>query len=125
MIESTVMATAETAPFCGTTDGTGGGVWYSFVGTGDGVVVTTCNPATNYDTKIRVYTGSCGALVCVAGNDDDPCGALRSRVSFVSNLGVTYYILVHGFGGATPEHLNCHSIVFFLSLMIYARMLSR
>ena len=97
---------ADVAPFCGTTDGTGGGVWYRFVGTGTNTTASLCGSA--YDTKVRVYTGSCGALTCTVGNDDF-CG-LQSQVTWNATAGVTYYILVHGFGsssGAYTLTLTC------------------
>ncbi len=112
VIGDTTIATPDTAPFCFTSDGTAGGVWYSFIGTGDEVVLTTCNAATTYDTKLRVYTGDCSVLNCVVGDDDDACtfAALRSRVTWVSDPGVEYLILVHGFssGAGTFElSLDC------------------
>lgn len=88
-----VGATADTAPTCGTGDGTGGGVWYKITGSGRDVTASLCG--SGYDTRIRVFDGSCGSLNCVAGNDDD-CG-LQSEVSFSTTCGTEYYILVHGF----------------------------
>ena len=97
---NTTAFTADIAPFCGTGDGTGGGVWYRFVGTGGSVTASLCG--SGYDTKIRVYTGTCAALVCTVGNDDF-CG-LQSQVTWVSVLGTTYYLLVHGFGAASGAY---------------------
>ncbi|MCB0638794.1 MAG: T9SS type A sorting domain-containing protein [Lewinella sp.] len=97
---STATATFDGVALCGTSN-TAPGVWYEFTGTGDVVTVTTCSPSTNYDTKLSVFTGSCGALSCVDGNDDDfTCSnsGLQSAVEFLSTPGETYYILVHGFG---------------------------
>lgn len=98
--------TADVAPFCGTGDGTGGGVWFRFVGTGVNTTASLCG--SGYDTKIRVYTGACGALVCTVGNDDF-CG-LQSQVTWMAAVGTTYRILVHGFGaaaGAYTLNLTC------------------
>lgn len=92
--------TADVAPVCTTTDGTGGGVWYRIVGTGGTITASLCGSA--FDTKIRVYSGTCAAPVCTAGNDDF-CG-LQSQVSWLSGGGTTYYILVHGFGAATGAY---------------------
>lgn len=103
---TTVGATPDGAPFCGTSN-TAPGVWYQFVGNGDFVNASLCN-GTSYDSKLTVYSGSCGALTCVAGNDD-ACG-LQSEVQFQSNAGQSYYILVHGFGsssGAFDLSLGC------------------
>lgn len=100
---STIGAGGESLGTCVTSDGTAGGVWYHFVGTGEEIDVTTCNPGSNYDTKIRVYSGTCATPVCVTGNDDDitcTLDGLRSRVRWVSVVGVDYYILVHGFSGS-------------------------
>ena len=97
--------------FCVTDLTAGPGVWYTFAGTGDDVSVTTCNPATDFDTQLGVFSGDCNALVCVGGNDDDadadPACALnglnrKSTVNFSSELGVNYYFYVVGFG-ATDE----------------------
>ncbi|QQR87802.1 MAG: hypothetical protein IPJ76_06145 [Flavobacteriales bacterium] len=97
---NTTAFTADVAPFCNTTDGTGGGAWYRFTGTGNPVIASLCG--SGYDTKIRVYTGTCAALVCTIGNDDF-CG-LQSQVTWTSVLGTTYYILVHGFGAAAGAY---------------------
>ncbi|MEK6676289.1 MAG: IPTL-CTERM sorting domain-containing protein [Planctomycetota bacterium] len=85
---------------CGVGDGiTTGGVWYSVLGTGTNMTASLCNGATSYDAKLTVYCPSCAAPTCVAGIDDF-CG-LQPEVSWCSQLGATYLILVHGFGAAT------------------------
>lgn len=102
----TTVATADVAPLCGTGDGTGGGLWYSIVGDGTTLTATTCSASTTFDTKLRVYTGDCNALVCEGGDDDDPAcsfSSLRSTVSWCSTIGVEYKILVHGFSSATGQ----------------------
>jgi hypothetical protein len=93
---NTTPFTVDVAPTCGTTNGTGGGLWYSILGTGSNITASLCG--SSYDTKIRVYSGTCGSLVCTVGNDDF-CG-LQSEVTWASTAGVTYYILVHGYGGS-------------------------
>jgi hypothetical protein len=98
---TTVGATADLAPACGTAaDGTGGGVWYSVAGTSPckSFTVSSCT-GTTFDSQIRVFSGSCGALTCVGGSDDF-CGA-QSQVTWNYTPGTTYYVLVHGFGAAT------------------------
>jgi len=101
---STVGASPDGAPFCGTSN-TAPGVWYEFTAGSDaGINLTTCSSDTNYDTKLTVYEGSCDGLICVDGNDDDfSCtfSGLQSTVNFLAAEGTTYYILVHGFSSAT------------------------
>ncbi|WP_188361623.1 choice-of-anchor J domain-containing protein, partial [Flavobacterium orientale] len=95
--QTTVGATTAGAPTftCGTGPGSGG-LWYSHLGTGDIVTFSLCGSA--FDTKIQVFTGSCGTFTCVAGNDDF-CGN-QSQVQIVTTPGVTYYVYVFGFGTA-------------------------
>lgn len=73
------------------------GVWYSVTGTGNTLTADLCDGAATYDTKLSVYCGDCGAPACISGNDDS-CG-LQSSVTWCSQLGGNYLILVHGFGG--------------------------
>ncbi|MCA9243731.1 MAG: hypothetical protein KDA32_07260 [Phycisphaerales bacterium] len=106
---STLFASEESdLPTCGTAI-SAPGLWHVIIGTGTTITATTCNAigGTDYDTKLNVYTGDCNALVCVAGNDDDTdCNsALHSTVTFCSNPGQPYLILVQGFGGATGNYL--------------------
>ncbi len=110
---TTVNATIDNlvAPACSTLV-EAPGVWYTVEGNGDSITVSLCNPGTNYDTRLNIYTGSCDSLVCVTG-DDDACGfAGSSEVTFMSDPCVTYYILVHGFVGATGDFelsVTCNS----------------
>ena len=90
VIASTIDEPSQQMGTCGTSDGTGGGMWYKFYGTGATTTLTTCAAETDYDTKIRVFTASDGT--CVGGNDDF-CG-LQSSVTFVSEVGVEYDVLV-------------------------------
>ena len=115
VVGSTVGASVDDPGFCGTGAGTAGSVWYTWIGNGESITITTCNASiTNYDTKLSVYEGDCGALVCVDGNDDgsplginpDPDCVIpatgstfnrASTVTFSSTLGTTYFFMVHGF----------------------------
>ena len=99
----------DVAGDCGDATLTSPGVWYVFndtSGLASNVNVSTCGGITDFDTKISVFTGDCGAppLTCVDGNDDSPdCTDFQSEVDFVSDGNSTYYILVHSFGGATGD----------------------
>ncbi|WP_235297777.1 T9SS type A sorting domain-containing protein [Portibacter marinus] len=73
------------------------GVWYTIEGLGKPITLSTCGTA-DYDSKIDVYTGECGNLVCYAGNEDGPgCPDFTSELTFDTEEGVTYHIYVSGF----------------------------
>ena len=84
------------------------GVFYSFAGNGQVATVSTCSgpTATAGDTKLFVYSGSCGTLTCVGSSDDigtTGCGTngAASIVTFPTVTGTTYYVFVQFFGTAT------------------------
>jgi Trypsin len=94
---STIGANDDSVGLCGTIN-SGPGVWYSFVGDGTSYTVDTCFFA-DFDTRITILKGTCSVSMCVAGNDqsvDQDCGEGKSRISFPTESGVTYYVLVHG-----------------------------
>jgi hypothetical protein len=84
--------------FCGT-NVSAPGVWYSFTGTGDDIELSLCG--SDYDTKLFLYSGSCAALECVGGNDDNftqcPTNGLNSYIYASTELGETYYVFVSGY----------------------------
>lgn len=82
-----------------------GGLFYTLVGSGTAMTVSTCNAGTTFDTKLFVYSGSCGAYTCVGGNDDDPnCSTIgnpyASTLTFASVAGVIYHVFVSGYQGS-------------------------
>ena len=79
---------------------TAGGVFYSFVGTGDLVTASLCGSAnTAFDSELFVYQGTCTASTGVTANDDGCNGGTSplSTVSFFSTLGTNYILFVSGF----------------------------
>ena len=106
-VSGTTVGSTTTGDPVGTCGGEaieGGLVFYTIVGTGGSITVTTCNAGAGFDTKLFVFSGSCGAYVCVGGNDDDATcttSTLRSRLTFASVAGTSYFVLVGGFGTAT------------------------
>lgn len=66
------------------------GAWYSFTPLLD-TAVTISTEASGLDTRLNVYTGGCGALLCHAG-DDDSGGGLTSFAEFNVVGGTTYII---------------------------------
>lgn len=103
---TTTNSTNESMAVCGisgvTTQNTPG-VWYKYTGDGSDVTVTTCSSTiTTGDSRIAVYSGSCGALTCIGGNDDaqaSGCASntLSSIVTFSTVTGTDYYILVYAY----------------------------
>ncbi|MES2410503.1 MAG: T9SS type A sorting domain-containing protein [Bacteroidota bacterium] len=108
---TTTSATNENMAVCGisgvTTQNTPG-VWFKYVGDGSDVTVTTCSPTiTAGDSRIAVYSGACGTLTCLGGNDDAQAAGcatntLASIVTFSTVSGSEYYILVYSYSAASP-----------------------
>lgn len=69
------------------------GRWYSYTADQDTSITITTDLPQNAggDTRVHVYTGSCGNLVCQAGDDDSGSGYL-SITTFVVEAGTTYII---------------------------------
>jgi hypothetical protein len=99
-LQSTVGATndAPAGGSCGLPPGNN--VWYTVTGTGNLMEANSCDALTNFDTEIRIYTGSCGSLTEIACNDDY-CSA-SSLVQWCSTLGTTYYITIGYYVDNTP-----------------------
>lgn len=88
------------------------GVWFTMQGTGDYYKVSTDHPETNFDTRLRVLSGSCdGPWTCVGSNDDISYPVnTRSEVAFYSDPALTYYIYMDGWSGARGAYkinLSC------------------
>jgi hypothetical protein len=91
----------DPTPLCQTNFGKG--VWFTFTPPMSGTVsISTCKG--DFDTVLQVYTGGCGALLPLANscNDDagPDCDSFTASVHFHGDAGVTYWILVGGYGGA-------------------------
>lgn len=89
-------ATADGAPACDGVADEGPGVWYSVVGTGATLTASTCAYPTAYDSALSVYCMGCGGMSCVAANDDAYGCGNASEVSWCSEPGQIYHVLVHG-----------------------------
>lgn len=67
------------------------GLWYKFTATTNTTIkVATSSAGQNADTRLVVFTGSCGALNCLVANDD--FSGTFSQVTFNAVAGTTYYI---------------------------------
>ena len=84
-----------------TADNTGAGpingLWYTYTPSSDGELTISSNLPANVapnsvDTMIEVMSGNCGALVCVANDDDVSTTIYLSELTFPVAAGVTYYI---------------------------------
>jgi hypothetical protein len=95
---STVGALSTAPAFtCG---GATGSVWFTYTMTSDDVVsFDTCG--SSYDTVLDVWYGACGTLTLAACNDDF-CG-LQSEVRGTGVAGLTLFIRVGGYNGATGQ----------------------
>ncbi|MEW5675136.1 FG-GAP-like repeat-containing protein [Flavobacterium enshiense] len=74
--------------------GASSGEWYSYTPTSTFNVTVTSDIAANNprtDTRVHIYSGNCGALICVTGDDDSGTN-LSSVATFLANAGTTYYI---------------------------------
>jgi hypothetical protein len=70
------------------------GEWYSYTPSQNYSVTISTDIAANNpkkDTRVHVYSGNCGSLTCVAG-DDDSGTSFSSIVTFSATAGTTYYI---------------------------------
>ena len=111
-IASNILATDTDAPSACTGGGsnpTGNGVWYSFIGNGEIINISTDSPNTNFDTRISVYTGTCGALVCQGGDISSGSGT-TSDLTFPTLNGTEYFVYVSGNGASQGQFeisLNC------------------
>ncbi|MEL1246283.1 FG-GAP-like repeat-containing protein [Flavobacterium sp. DGU11] len=68
------------------------GAWFSYTPTEIHTTTVSTAISLTVDTRVHIYKGSCGALVCVAGDDDSGPG-YTSVASFTAETGVTYYIV--------------------------------
>ena len=76
--------------------------WYSYTPTQNYSVTVTTDLQINIckDTRLHIYTGTCGNLICFAGDDDAgviPCNSGNSNsylstATFTATAGTTYYI---------------------------------
>ena len=67
--------------------------WYTYTASMDTTIRLRTDPpgSVPIDTRVNIYTGTCGALVCYAG-DDDSGNNFASDVTFAVTAGVTYTI---------------------------------
>lgn len=84
-----------------TNDGPGGyivspNIWYLYTASCDGAVTVGLCGST-FDTKLRVWAGNTCDFNTLVTQDDDGCGGLQSRVTFVAAVGAQFLIEVGGY----------------------------
>ena len=81
------------------------GVWYE-LGTNEqrrAFRASTCNEATDFDTKLSVFVGdSCSELSCVGVSDDDVDCSTKSTITWRAPPGERFYVQVHGYFATKP-----------------------
>jgi len=105
VLGSTLLA-SYTGPFDCITSHTAPELWYKIMGNGGGITATTCSANTTYDTKLSAFDGTCGALGCVTGDDDDSScsfSSLQTTINWTSVPDTEYYIMVHGYSSGVGD----------------------
>ena len=89
------------------------GVWYTVQGTGRHMMATTCSSELTMETSLNVFAGSCDQLSCVAYGpssfSDSSCAESpygSSRVTFQTEVDLTYYVLVAGMYSASEGNFG-------------------
>jgi len=107
---------------CGGVNNPDEGAWYTFTGTGEDVLLSTDNPGTaGFDTNLQVYEGSCGALTCVAGDEDGGSiytSGWTSELTITSTPGTNYYVYVSGFDGSQGAYELSMTCYFPLAITV-------
>ena len=106
------LTTVPGSPSCGVVSG--GDVWFSFVAPASGLVIVETGAGTMTDAIVAVYSATnCSTGFNEVGCDDDSGPGTMPYLS-VSGLtpGLTYYVRVFGYLGATGSFTIClHTII--------------
>lgn len=77
-------------------------VWYTFTPPSDGQwLFSTCNMA-NWDSKVAIYSGSCGTQVALACNDNGDSCLFTSELRATLSGGISYLVQVGAFPVPNP-----------------------
>ncbi|MEZ6016782.1 MAG: LamG domain-containing protein [Planctomycetota bacterium] len=91
-------AATPSAPAWACALGGGPDVWYEFTAPQNArYTFETCG--SSYDTSLEIFGGTCGTLALIACNDD-ACG-VSSRVVVDGQSGMSYFLRIGGYNGAT------------------------
>ena len=93
---STLSARSSTAPACnGASTSESPALWYSFVGTGEDINLSTCSVQTDFNTDVRVFSGSCSEFACVSDVSTTACED-RAMLSLQTTIDEVYYLRIGG-----------------------------
>ncbi len=111
---SNASATTDGAvPDCGSGGQNGPGIWLQTIGDGTTFSLQLCNPVpASLNTRLNVYcgavAGSCSSLDCAVTEpvNNSGCAPFTEKVTWCTELGREYYILVSGAGPASLGSVN-------------------
>jgi len=94
-VVSNAGASTDSPPSCGPAVPLNG-IWFTVVGTGNILQFSTCDMDGSGWHSLQVFTGTCGNLVCVGGNDATFChiNTATADVRWCAEAGTQYYILL-------------------------------
>lgn len=72
-------------------------LWFTYTAASAGTLTASTCGLASFDTVMEVFSGTCGALVSLACNDDDPTCNLQSSIAVPVTPG-TYFLRVGGYG---------------------------
>eukprot|EP00339_Tiarina_fusa_P025641 CAMPEP_0117006476 /NCGR_PEP_ID=MMETSP0472-20121206/6692_1 /TAXON_ID=693140 ORGANISM="Tiarina fusus, Strain LIS" /NCGR_SAMPLE_ID=MMETSP0472 /ASSEMBLY_ACC=CAM_ASM_000603 /LENGTH=1162 /DNA_ID=CAMNT_0004707955 /DNA_START=30 /DNA_END=3516 /DNA_ORIENTATION=+ len=91
---SNVNATLEDSVACERRESSSYGIWYTFVGSGNEVSISTCSELTEFSTEISIFSGSCGDFSCVDSSTNG-CGD-QAAISVDTEEGTVYFVRIRG-----------------------------
>jgi GEVED domain/Secretion system C-terminal sorting domain len=101
--DDAIGATNNAGFITGCPDGMNDGVWYTVVGDGADITITSTPTGSLFDPQIGVYTGSCDAFNCEGTADVGFEGDLETYTISASIIGTTYYINIGNYSGFTDN----------------------
>jgi len=87
------------------------GVWYVYTQATGSNTVTLLGCKSNYDMRVRVFSGTCGALACVKGDDDDDCSTPGSEAAETTTFNAAATFLKGNDGTATEAPVNYYILI--------------
>jgi hypothetical protein len=92
------------AGFIAECGGMNDGVWYKFtVATSGTVDIVTSSVSAGFDQELAIYSGSCGAFVCVDSADDTFAGTGEALTAVAVTAGTEYFVNIGYWSGSTDN----------------------